>query len=61
MQLLNQQQLRNHFKDITGKRVSTPIIKKLLAKGLPSIILGKRRFFDVDKVDQWLTNQNKGR
>lgn len=61
MKLLSQEELRDYFKTISGKRLSTPLIKKMIAKGLPIITIGRRKKFCLEDVEAWLRNPTKRR
>ena len=54
MELLTQERLRDLFKDITGSRATTDMVRSCIIAGLPYIEIGKRKYFNRDSVLEWL-------
>ena len=51
---MNQEGLRDFFKELTGTRADTNTIRKCLLNGLPYVQIGQRKLFCRDSVLEWL-------
>lgn len=54
LQLLNQIELRQWFKEVRGKAISNETLLSCLRSGMPYLSLGKRKLFNPEKVLEWM-------
>jgi len=52
--LLTQEKLRDLFKVMTGTRASTVTVRHCMSRGMPYLVIGKRKLFNRDSVIAWL-------